>query len=93
MSAKINYLQNEVSKITSQLAADRGKSDILKLTNKAKGLLAARTELGEEPVREKVQALVNQVHAAVSAYNAAAPVAIDSVANIMSGYDAAVDEE
>ena len=91
MSAKINYLRSQISGLNAQLAADNGKSTVLQLLGKANALLAARTELGEEPVREKVEQLVTAIHAAATAYNANNNITVDSVADIMGGFDAAVD--
>jgi hypothetical protein len=91
MDPKINYLRGQISGLTSQLAADNGKSDVLKLLGKATSLLNAREELQEPVNRANVEALLTQVVAAVAAYNANNQVTIDSVENIMSGFDAAVD--
>lgn len=93
MSAKINYLRSQISGIHAQLAADNGKADVLKLLGKANALLAARTELGEEPVRANVEGLVTAIHAAATAYNANNQINVDAVADIMAGYDAAVDPD
>ena len=93
MSAKINYLKSQLSGLNAQLAADNGKADVLKLLGKANALLAARTELGEEPVREKVEQLVTAIHAATTAYNANNQISVDAVADIMAGFDAAVEPD
>ena len=93
MSAKIDYLRSQLSGLNAQLAADNGKSTVLQLLGKANALLAARTELGEEPVRDKVEQLVTAIHAATTAYNANNNITVDAVADIMAGYDAAVDPD
>jgi KaiC/GvpD/RAD55 family RecA-like ATPase len=93
MSAKINYLSGQIIGIESQIGADNGKAAIIKLLNKAKGLLKARAELGEEPVRANVEGLVTQIHNAVTTHNAANQISMDSVADILAGFDAVVDPE
>ena len=91
MDPKITYLRSQISGINSQLAADKGKSTILNLLGKAKALLTAREELSEPVNRANTEALVAQIAAAVTAYNAANQITMDSVADIMAGFDAAVD--
>jgi len=93
MSAKITYLRNQISGIDAQLAADNGKSTILQLLGKAKSLLSAREALSEPVNRANTEALLTQVVAAVAAYNASNQITMDSVADIMAGFDAAVDPE
>jgi type VI protein secretion system component VasF len=90
MDQKINYLRSQIAGIDAQLAADNGKSIILQLLGKAKALLNAREELSEPVNRANTEALLTQVVAAVTAYNAANQITIDSVADIMAGFDAAV---
>ena len=90
MDPKINYLRSQISGVNSQLAADNGKSTIIQLLGKAKALLAAREELSEPVNRANTEALVTQIADAVTAYNAANQIAMDSVADIMAGFDAAV---
>lgn len=93
MDPKITYLRNEIAGINAQLAADNGKSTILGLLQKANALLNAREELGEPVNRANTEALLTQVVAAVAAYNAANQVSIGTVADIMAGFDAAVDPD
>ena len=93
MDPKINYLRSQISGIDAQLAADSGKSTILQLLGKAKALLAAREELSEPVNRANTEALVAQIAAAVSAHNATNQIAMDSVADIMAGFDAAVEPD
>lgn len=93
MSAKINYLRSQISGIHAQLAADNGKSTILNLLGKAKALLAAREALVEPVNRANTEALLTQVAAAVTAYNAANQISMNSVEDIMAGFDAAVIPE
>lgn len=93
MDPKINYLRSQISGISAQLAADNGKSTILNLLGKANSLLNAREELGEPVNRANTEALLTQVVAAVAAYNAANQVSIGTVADIMTGYDAAVEPD
>lgn len=90
MDPKITYLRSQISGIDAQLAADNGKSTILNLLGKAKALLNAREELNEPVNRANTEALVTQIAAAVAAYNAANQITMDSVEDIMAGFDAAV---
>ena len=92
MDPQINYLRSQISGIDAQLAADNGKSTVLQLLGKAKALLAAREALTEPVNRANTEALLKQVVAAVTAYNAANQITMDSVADIMAGFDAAVVE-
>jgi len=93
MDPQITYLRSQISGITSQLAADNGKSTILQLLAKAKSLLAAREELNEPVNRANTEVLLMQVSDAVAAYNAANQITMDSVDNILAGFDAAVVPE
>jgi len=90
MDPKITYLRGQIAGIESQLAADNGKSTILQLLAKAKSLLNAREELSEPVNRANTEALLTQVVAAVTAYNASNQISMDSVEDIMAGFDAAV---
>ena len=92
MDPKINYLRSQISGLDAQLAADNGKSTILQLLGKANSLLDARVELDEPTNRDNVLALVTQIHAAVESYNAANQISIETVEQIMQGYDDAVTE-
>jgi len=91
MSAKINYLRGQLSSLSAQLAAPKGEAEIRSGIDSGKSLLAARESLAEEPKRENVEALVSTIHAAVQAYNAQSSIAVDSVADILAGFDDAVD--
>jgi len=91
MDPKINYLRSQIAGINAQIAADNGKSTILALLGKAKALLNAREELSEPVNRANTEALVAQIATAVTAYNAANQITMDSVADIMAGFDAAVE--
>jgi hypothetical protein len=93
MDPKINYLRSQISGLDAQLAADKGKSTILQLLGKAKALLNAREELNEPVNRANTEALLTQIAAAVTAYNASNQITMDSVADIMAGFDAAVTPE
>jgi hypothetical protein len=93
MDPKINYLRSQISGLDAQLAADNGKSTILQLLAKAKALLAAREELSEPVNRANTEALVTQIAAAVTAHNASNQITMDSVEDIMAGFDAAVTPE
>ena len=90
MDPQITYLRSQISGIDAQLAADNGKSTILNLLGKAKALLAAREELNEPVNRANTEVLLMQVSDAVAAYNAANQITMDSVDNILAGFDAAV---
>ena len=90
MDQKINYLRSQIAGIEAQLAADNGKSTTLRLLGKAKALLNAREELSEPVNRANTEALVTQIAAAVTAYNASNQITMDSVADILAGFDAAV---
>ena len=87
MDSKIQYLRGQISGLNSQLAADFGKAEVLKLVAKANSLLDARVELDEPTNRNNVLALVTQLHAAVDSYNAANQINIETVEEIMTGYD------
>lgn len=87
MDSKITYLRGQISGLTSQLAADFGKAEVLKLIGKANSLLDARVELDEPTNRDNVLALVTQLHAAVDSYNSANQINIETVKEIMTGYD------
>ena len=90
MDPKITYLRGQIAGIESQLAADNGKSTILQLLGKAKALLNAREELSEPVNRANTEVVLMQVSSAVAAYNAANQITMDSVDDILSGFDAAV---
>ena len=92
MDSKITYLRGQISGLNSQLAADFGKAEVLKLIGKANSLLDARVELDEPTNRDNVLALVTQIHAAVDSYNAANQINIETVEEIMQGYDDATTE-
>lgn len=87
MDSKITYLRGQISGLNSQLAADFGKAEVLKLVAKANSLLDARVELDEPTNRDNVLALVTQLHAAVDSYNSANQISIETVEEIMQGYD------
>jgi len=87
MDSKITYLRGQISGLNSQLAADFGKAEVLKLIAKANSLLDARVELNEPTNRDNVLALVTQLHAAVDSYNSANQINIETVEEIMQGYD------
>lgn len=91
MDPKITYLRGQIAGVNAQLAADNGKSTILGLLQKANALLNAREELGEPVNRANTEALLTKVVAAVNAYNAANQISIDTVADIMADFDAAVE--
>lgn len=91
MSAKIDYLRGQLSSLSAQLAAPKGEAAIIAGINSGKSLLAARESLAEEPKRANVEALIASIHAAVQAYNAQNSITVDSVADILAGFDAAVD--
>ena len=90
MDPQIAYLRGQIAGITSQLAADNGKSTILQLLAKAKALLNAREVLSEPVNRANTEVVLMQVSAAVAAYNAANQITMDSVDDILAGFDAAV---
>jgi hypothetical protein len=90
MDPKITYLRGQIAGIDAQLAADNGKSTVLQLLGKAKALLSARESLSEPVNRANTEVLLMQVSGAVAAYNAANQVTMDSVDDILAGFDAAV---
>jgi len=92
MDPKIQFLREQITGINSQLAADFGKSEVLKLVAKANSLLDARVELDEPTNRDNVLELVTRLHAAVESYNSANQVNTESVEQIMQGYDDATTE-
>jgi hypothetical protein len=93
MDPKINYLRSQIAGIEAQLAADNGRSTVFQLLGKAKSLLAARDALSEPVNRDNTEALLTHVVAAVAAYNVSNQITMDSVADIMAGFDAAVEPE
>ena len=90
MDPKINYLRSQIAGIEAQIAADNGKSNVLQLLGKAKSILSTREHLSEPVNRDNTEALLTQVYAAVAAYNAANQITMDSVDDILAGFDAAV---
>ena len=92
MDPKINYLRGQISGLNSQLAADFGKSEVLKLLGKATSLLNAREDLNEPVNVDNVEALCTQIAQAVAAYNASNQITMDSVEDIMAGLEAVPDE-
>ena len=91
MDPQITYLRGQIAGIDSQLAADNGKSTILQLLGKAKSLLAAREALSEPVNRDNTEVLLKQVVAAVAAYNASNQITMDSVSDILDGFDTVID--
>jgi len=91
MDPKITYLRSQIAGIDAQLAADNGKSTILQLLGKAKSLLAAREALSEPVNRDNTEVLLKQVVAAVAAYNASNQITMDSVSDILDGFDTVID--
>jgi len=92
MSAKINYLRGQISGLNAQLAADKGKSNVLQLLQKATALLQAREDLNEPVNVDNVEALCTQIAQAVASYNANNQISMDSVDDIMAGLEAVPDE-
>ena len=92
MDSKIQYLRGQISGLNSQLAADNGKSNVLKLLQKASALLQAREDLNEPINVDNVEILCNQIAQAVAAYNANNQISMDSVEDIMAGLEALPDE-
>ena len=92
MDSKIQYLRGQISGLNSQLAADFGKSEVLKLLQKATALLQAREDLNEPVNVDNVEALCTQIAQAVAAYNANNQISMDSVEDIMAGLEALPDE-
>jgi len=91
MDPKITYLRSQIAGIDAQLAADNGKSTVLQLLGKAKSLLAAREALSEPVNRDNTEVLLKQVVAAVAAYNASNQITMDSVSDILDGFDTVID--
>jgi len=92
MDSKITYLRGQISGLNSQLAADFGKSEVLKLIGKANSLLDARVELGEPVNVDNVEALCTQIAQAVASYNSNNQIAMDPVEDIMAGLESLPDE-
>jgi len=90
MNPQITFLRNEIAGVNAQLAADNGKSTILKLIHEAQLLLDVREKLEEDVNRAKAEALATQIEAAVTAYNASNQISMRAVADIMIDFDAAV---
>ena len=93
MDPQITLLRNEISGIAAQLAADNGKSTVLKLMHEAQQLLTAREKLDEPVNRAKAEALATQISGTVTAYNASNQVTMRDVADIMADFDAAVNPD
>lgn len=93
MSNKITYLREQVTGLNSQLAADNGKSTVLKLLQKANALLQAREDLNEPVNVDNVESLCNQIYQAVASYNANNQISMDSVEDIMAGLEAVPEVE
>ena len=92
MNSKIQYLRGQISGLNSQLAADFGKSEVLKLLQKASALLQAREDLNEPVNVDNVETLCTQIAQAVASYNANNQISMDSVEDIMAGLEALPDE-
>ena len=92
MDSKITYLRGQISGLNSQLAADFGKAEVLKLLQKATALLQAREDLNEPVNVDNVEALCNQIAQAVASYNANNQITMDSVEDIMAGLESLPDE-
>ena len=57
MSAKIDYTRGELTSLKSQIAAQQTALGSLSVSiAQAEGLLNARESLGEEPIRENIEA-------------------------------------
>ena len=93
MDSKITYLRGQISGLNSQLAADFGKAEVLKLLQKATALLQAREDLNEPVNVDNVEALCNQIAQAVASYNANNQIDMDSVEDIMAGLEAVPEVE
>jgi len=91
MDSKITYLRGQISGLNSQLAADFGKSEVLKLLQKATALLQAREDLNEPVNVDNVGALCNQIAQAVASFNASNQITMNSVDDIMAGLEALPD--
>lgn len=90
---QLEYVRGELTNIVSQLNADNGKSTILNLVGQGKSLSAAREALGEQLDRTNVENLATGIVAAVAAHNAGNQLTVQSVADFMAGFDAAVAED
>jgi len=92
MDSKIQYLRGQISGLNSQLASDFGKSEVLKLLQKASALLQAREDLNEPVNVDNVETLCTQIAQAVASYNSNNQISMDSVEDIMAGLEALPDE-
>lgn len=91
MSAKINYIKEELSSLKAQLAAD-DRADLRKQVALAEAKVKARELLGQEPDRAEAEAVANLIDAEVSKTNGK-QIAAKNVPDFMAGFDAAVDPD
>ena len=91
MSAKIDYTRSELTSLKSQIAAHQSAlAAILTSISQAESLLNAREALGEEPVRDNIEAKFVDLSEGVSTINGLS-LSAPSQVDFMAGYDAAVD--
>ena len=93
MSAKIDYLNQQLTGVVSQLNADNGRATLFDLVGQAKAILKVREATGEEPNAARVGSLVTAISNAAASYNAANQLNIPSAQEIMDGYNALPTEE
>ena len=89
MSAKINYIKEELSSLKAQLAAD-DKAELRKQVALAEAKVKARELLGQEPDRAEAEAVAGLIDNEVGKANGK-QIAAKSVPDFMAGFDAAVD--
>ena len=93
MSAKIDYTRGELTSLKSQIAAQQTALGSLSVSiAQAEGLLNARESLGEEPIRENIEAKFVALSGGVASVNGLS-LTVQSQVDFMAGYDAAVDPE
>lgn len=89
MSEKINYTRGELGAIKSQIDSFQvALGQLSTAIGQAESLLNAREALGEEPIRENIEAKFDVLSASVASVNAR-DLTIPSKLDFMDGFDAA----
>lgn len=90
MSAKTDYVRTKTTALKAQIATKQAAlGSLLSSVAQAESLLAARDALGETPVRENIEAKYTALKSGVDTVNGLS-LTVDSLADFMDGYDAAV---
>lgn len=89
MSAKLDYLKQELNTLKAQLAVD-DKAQLRKQVAEAEAKVKARELLGLEPDRAEAEAIAGLIETEVTNANGKT-ITVPAVAAFMAGFDAAVD--